>query len=165
MRLRVMADLADGGQSVYLLVRLEAEAASPTERRPVNLALAIDRSSSMRGPRLAQALRAAGEVVARLDERDRLTVIVFDGTARVAFGPATVTADRRAELQHALGSIEAGAGTNLAAAIRKGSDALRSGYVRGAISRLVVLTDGQPSVGVIDVERLCAMAEAEVQLG
>src|SRR5215471_14161318 len=41
-------------------------------RRPVNMVLVIDRSSSMRGPRLAQAVLAVRRVVERLDERDRL---------------------------------------------------------------------------------------------
>ena len=95
MRLRVMADVADGGVSVYLLIRLEADANAPAERSPVNLALVIDRSSSMRGPRLAQAVRAACEVVGKLDDRDRLAVIAFDGTARVAFGPDRVSEENR----------------------------------------------------------------------
>jgi Ca-activated chloride channel family protein len=165
MRLRVMADVADGGLSVYLLVRLEAEAEATSERRPVNLALVIDRSSSMRGPRLAQAVRAACEVVAKLDDRDRLTVIAFDGTARVVFGPDRVTDESRELLVRALGALDSGAGTNLAAAIRKGADAIKAGFVRGAISRLILLTDGQPSVGVTDAEKLASMAEAEYKHG
>jgi Ca-activated chloride channel family protein len=165
MRLRVMADVADGGMSVYLLIRLEADATQPAERSPVNLALAIDRSSSMRGPRLAQAVRAACEVVAKLDDRDRLAVIAFDGTARVAFGPDRVNPENRERLQRALAELDTGAGTNLAAAIRKGADALKAGYVRGAVSRLILLTDGQPSVGVTDADRICALAESECRAG
>lgn len=160
-----MADVADGGLSVYLLVRLEAEAVASTERNPVNLALVIDRSSSMRGPRLAQAVRAATEVVGKLDDRDRLTVIAFDGGARIVFGPDRVTDASRAQLIRALAELDTGAGTNLAAALRKGADALKAGYVRGAVSRLVVLTDGQPSVGVTDSEKLFALAENECKLG
>ena len=38
-------------------------------RRPVNLALVIDRSSSMRGPRLSQAVLAVRRLIERLDER------------------------------------------------------------------------------------------------
>jgi Ca-activated chloride channel family protein len=165
MRLRVMADVADGGRSVYLLVRLEAEATPPAERSPVNLALAIDRSSSMRGPRMAQAIRAACEVVAKLDDRDRLTVIAFDGSARIVFGPDRVGEEERARLRRALAELDTGAGTNLAAAIRKGADALKAGYVRGAVARLILLTDGQPSVGVTDAEKLAALAEAEYKSG
>jgi Ca-activated chloride channel family protein len=60
----------------------------------------------------------------------------------------------------AIEGIESGVGTNLAAGIRKGADALASGYVRGAVSRLILLTDGQPSVGMTNAERLCALVEA-----
>jgi Ca-activated chloride channel family protein len=165
MRLRVMADVADGGLSVYILVRLEAEAVAPADRSPVNLALVIDRSSSMRGPRFAQAVRAASEVVGKLDERDRLTVITFDGSARVVFGPDRVSEGDRERLTRALADLDTGAGTNLAAGIRKGADALKAGFLRGAITRLILLTDGQPSVGVTDAEKLCTLAATEHAAG
>src|SRR5690606_16606288 len=125
------------------------------ERPPVNLALAIDRSSSMRGPRLGQALAAAREVVARLDDRDRLTIVAFDGSARLVFGPDRVTAEARRDVDAALAALDSGAGTNLAAGLRRAADALRAGYVRDAVSRLILLTDGQPSIGITDPDRLC----------
>ena len=53
---------------VYALVRLRAEDGPNLRghvpaRRPVNLALALDRSSSMRGPRLSQAVLAVRRLV------------------------------------------------------------------------------------------------------
>ncbi len=165
MRVELLSSVVDSGATVYLLVRLVADAAPDKERNPVNLTVVIDRSSSMRGPRIAQAKRAASQLIDRLDHRDRLTVISFDAQARIVFGPAAVTEDARPKLIAALNSIETGVGTNLAAGIRKGADALASGYVRGAVSRLILLTDGQPSVGMTDGERLCALVEAEVERG
>ncbi|HTE54276.1 MAG TPA: VWA domain-containing protein [Kofleriaceae bacterium] len=165
MRMEVLAEVTDGGATVHLLARLEAEAAASGERPPVNLALAIDRSSSMRGPRLAQAVRAASQVVDRLDPRDRLTVIAFDAGVRVVFGPERVTPEAADKLLRALGELQTGVGTNLAAAIKSGAERIRAGYVRGALARLVLLTDGQPSVGVTDGEKLCALVEAEWETG
>ncbi len=165
LRLDVLAEVSDGGATVHLLARLTAEAEPSAERPPVNLALVIDRSSSMRGPRFAQAVRAATQVVDRLDARDRLTILAFDGSVRVVFGPERVTPEAAATLARALAELETGVGTNLAGAIKAGAERIRAGYVRGGLSRLVLLTDGQPSVGITDGEKLCSLVEAEWHTG
>ncbi len=165
MRVELLTDVADSGATVYVLVRLQSEAPSSGHRSPVNLALSIDRSSSMRGPRLAQAIRAASLVAERLEERDRLSVITFDASANVVFGPDVVSKSAKSVLLGSLADIKAGVGTNLAAGIKKGAEAIRSGFVRDAVSRLVLLTDGQPSVGLTDAERLGALVAVESQRG
>ncbi|ACY17609.1 vWA domain-containing protein [Haliangium ochraceum] len=165
MRVELLTDVEDAGASVFLLVRIEAQATESSARMPVNLALVIDRSSSMRGPRLASAIVAARQVVEQLDERDRLSVIAFDATARTIFGPMSVTDEARQTLEQALAGLRTGVGTNLAAGMKKGAEAVRSGFVRGALSRLVLLTDGQPSLGITDNDRLCALAQKEADRG
>lgn len=165
MRLDVATEVTDGGATVHLLARLAADDTPAGDRAPINLALVIDRSSSMRGPRMSQAIRAASQVVDRLEARDRLTVVVFDASARVVFGPDGLGPANREKLSRALGDLDTGVGTNIAAGIRLGADKIRSGYVRGALSRLILLTDGQPSVGVTDPERLSAIAAVEGQSG
>lgn len=165
MRLDVLTEVTDGGGTVHLLARLAADAAEVRQRAPINLALVMDRSSSMRGPRMAQAIRAAAQVVERLEARDRLTVVVFDAAARVVFGPDGMTDGNREKLARALADLETGVGTNIAGGIKLGADKIRSGYVRGALSRLILLTDGQPSVGITDPERLSAIAAVEGQSG
>jgi uncharacterized protein YegL len=165
MRVELLTDVNETGSAVYLLVRIEAQASPSAQRMPVNLALVIDRSSSMRGPRITHAVAAVRQVVQQLDARDRLSVIAFDASARSLFGPANLTPETRQQLDDALAGLRTGVGTNLAAGIKKGAEAVRSGFVRGAISRMVLLTDGQPSLGITDSGRLCALAEKEAAGG
>lgn len=165
MRVELLADVAQQGAVVYVLARLEAEAAAEMGRPPVNLAVVVDRSSSMRGPRLRQAVRAVTELVSRLGPTDRLTIFGFDSSTRTLFGPDHITPQSRDEAVAALAGLDSGAGTNLAAAVRRGVEALTSGFVRGAVSRLILLTDGQPSVGVTDASRLCRLVEKECERG
>jgi Ca-activated chloride channel family protein len=134
-------------------------------RRPVNMVLVIDRSSSMRGPRLAQAVLAVRRVVERLDERDRLGVVTFDGGVRVLLAPGPVNDDARRRLQLELERLDTGAGTNLAAGWRKGCELAAAGFVREAIARVILLTDGLPSVGIRAVDKLAAIAEIEAARG
>lgn len=165
MRVETLADVREDGSLIYLLASVTPTLAISAERNPVNLALVIDRSSSMRGPRIRQALAAARELASRLEARDRLTLIAFDNAARTVFGPDNVSERGKEEVLAALDSIETGVGTNVAAAIRAGADAITSGFVRGALSRLILLTDGQPSVGITDASRLCALVEKEYARG
>jgi Ca-activated chloride channel family protein len=165
LRLEVLAEVTDEGATVHLLARLMADTEAAQQRPPVNLALVIDRSSSMRGPRFAQAVRAASQVIDRLEARDRLTILAFDGTVSAVFGPERVTPAAARALHQSLGQLETGVGTNLGAAIKAGAERIRAGYVRSGLSRLVLLTDGQPSVGITDPERLCSLVEAEWESG
>jgi Ca-activated chloride channel family protein len=165
MKVELLTDVGDERATVYLLVCLEATSTSAAARPPVNLALVIDRSSSMRGPRITHAIEAATQVVHKLDSRDRLSVITFDASARTVFGPANLDDAAKQVLLNALSDIRTGVGTNLAAGIKKGSEAIRSGFVRGSIARLVLLTDGQPSVGITDSTRLAALGEKEASRG
>ena len=159
--MELLVDVADGGKTVHLLVRLVAHGEDAKFRPPLNLALVIDRSSSMRGPRMAHAIAAAKQVVGQLEETDRLSVITFDARARVVFGPAAMDNSARTSLLQALDRLDTGVGTNIAAGIKKGAEAIRSGYVRKSITRLILLTDGQPSVGTTSIERLGQLAATE----
>jgi Ca-activated chloride channel family protein len=164
VRLEVLTELV-GEDCVYALVKLEPDASPLAERSPVNLALVLDRSSSMRGPRLNQAVRAAAEVVHRLDERDRLTIVQFDSAADIVFGPGRMDEKGRKRAFQVLAQTQAGAGTNISAGIRRGADALRGTFLRGAITRMLLLTDGQPSVGITDANKLGRLVSTEADEG
>jgi Ca-activated chloride channel family protein len=178
MRLDLFCASLEDPRVVYALLRIAAEAPArlgdgpyreappaPPTRRPVNMVLVIDRSSSMRGPRLAQAVLAVRRVIERLDERDRLGVVTFDATVRVLLAPGPVNDEARRKLGAELDQLETGAGTNLGAGWKKGCELAAAGFVREALARVVLLTDGLPSVGVRSAEKLGAIAEVEAARG
>jgi len=160
--------VAEDAPNVYVLARVGVDRApdeATPDRPPVNLALAIDRSSSMRGPRIGQAIRAARELANRLDQRDRFSLVIFDASARIAFGPAPITDANRDELMSVFDQVETGLGTNLAAGWKKATEAVASGFVRGAVARVMLLTDGQASIGITDASRLAELAQQEAARG
>jgi Ca-activated chloride channel family protein len=165
VKLEVRSERVAQGNMVHLLLRLTAPEHEAEQRRAAHLALVIDRSSSMRGPRLKQAVHAARELIGRLGPKDRLSIVTFDAAPTVVCDPGPVTDERKLEMEEALDSIVTGVGTNLGAALRTGADLIRKSYVRECIARVLLLTDGQASVGVTDAERLGAMSEAIYKAG
>lgn len=125
------------------------ESAPPAEgqRPPLCLAIAIDASSSMRGPRFALALQATRNVVSSLGPQDRLAVITFDRSARVVFGPVALDAEGSAHARRALDRLATGVGTNLGAGWREAAEAVLRVMVPNSVRRVLVLTDGYPSRG------------------
>lgn len=114
---------------------------------------------------MEQAKRAAQELIAQLGNRDRLSIITFDSAPSLLCPPGPVNDERRADMLSAVDSLTTGVGTNIAAAIRSAAKQIQSSYVRDSIARVLLLTDGQASVGITDSDRLCALSEALFQKG
>ncbi len=109
-------------------------------RTPLNLCLAIDRSSSMRGDRLYQVKEAARHLVAELGPEDAFALVVFNDWAEVVI-PAAKGADLSA-LQQAISNIEARGGTEMAQGLSLGLQEIERPRIAG-LNRLILLTDGR----------------------
>ena len=71
-------------ERLILKVDLSAVGESPQKRRPLNLALVIDRSGSMaKDQKFTYAMEAAGLVVENLSNRDVISLITFNQSATV----------------------------------------------------------------------------------
>ncbi|MGI5860448.1 MAG: vWA domain-containing protein [Myxococcales bacterium] len=153
-------------ESAYLLfLELSAADEGASARQPVHLALAIDASSSMGGPRLARAVEAARAVVDRLDSEDTFCLLAFDRSVRVLFGPGKANGEGRAAIFKALAELKPGVGTNLHAAIEQAHQLMRRVFVRGTRPHVIVLTDGYPSVGAMDPQEFLKLTRAAASEG
>ena len=139
---------------VGVLVSLEG--ATPVRRPPINVALVLDRSGSMSGEPLAAARAAAERFAAFLSPADRLAVVTFDNEVDVVFGPAP--GGDSAALA-AIARVEAGGSTNLSGGWLQGRRLVEQGLVEGT-NRVVLLTDGQANVGLVQPSQLLGLAEA-----
>jgi Ca-activated chloride channel family protein len=147
MKLTAWAMERDSEQSreVHLLVTLEADADAP--RAPVAVNLLIDRSASMRGAPLVAAVEAAQALVAQAGPRDYIGLLAFDGLPEQLLPVRAMDPEAKIELAERLSAIETGSGTALHEAVDLGASALRRVLVPGARPKLLLLTDGEPSVG------------------
>ncbi len=136
---------AEHGREVLLLVTLEAAADAP--RAPVAINLALDRSASMRGVPLLAAVQAAQALVERASSRDYLGLLTFDAEPEQVLPMRAMDASARAQFLQVLARLESGEGTALHEAVECASEVVRRVLVPGARPQVLLLTDGEPSVG------------------
>lgn len=157
------------GHRVRALLRIEGDAPADDARAPLNLAFVLDRSGSMGGAKLEAVKRAARDLILRLHPDDRVSVVAFDDEVRTVARAGS--ADEQAGLLRALMALDTGGCTNLSGGWLQGRALVhehvhRGGGAKGAVNRVVLLTDGLANRGVTDpavLRRLCSEAlEARV---
>lgn len=149
---------AQGGV-LEVLVRVQAPDqpdASKTTPRAKRLALVVDRSGSMGGAPLAEAMRCVTHIANCLTPADQLAVVVYDEQVNVLLPLAPVTNPHAVHM--ALAQVDSGGCTDLFAGWEAGARQLQGG-LESAISRVILLSDGQANRGlceVSEIEKHCA---------
>ena len=152
--------------TVHAMLDLVAPAAQPAERTPLEVALVLDRSGSMAGPKLETAKESAAYLVRRMGGGDRLALITYDDEAELVSSLGGMEKD---ELLEMVEGITPGGGTNLSGGWLKGVEALlvspstdeepaAAPSAREPIRRVLLLTDGQANVGIMDADTLVCMS-------
>jgi Ca-activated chloride channel family protein len=145
------------GEDGYFMLLLAPGAAAQTEALRRDIVAVIDVSGSMSGEKMAQAKVALTQLIGSLRERDRFRLVAFSGgVRRYASGWSNATAANRSDATAWIRSLEAEGGTNIAGAL---TEAFAEPADAEALGVVVFLTDGQPSVGEGDPERIAERAE------
>jgi Ca-activated chloride channel homolog len=134
---------------VYAEVRAAAGKLARTPA-PLNLAIVIDRSGSMRGKKLENAVAAARVAVARLRDGDAVSVISYNTATETISPVTTVDAAARERVGAAIGSMTAQGNTCISCALELASELLRQRS--GMVNRILLLSDGEATAGVRTVE-------------
>jgi len=133
---------------------------------PVNLALAIDRSGSMKGSRLRNAISAATTALDRLDEGDVISVVTFDTKVQVIVPPTTIAPGARERIASAIRGIELGGDTCISCGIEEAMAQIeQSAQTSGRVNRMLVLSDGDANHGVRDVPGFRSIARRALDRG
>jgi hypothetical protein len=157
------AVIAGVAQKLPVLIRVQAPAAAPTEskaRKPYHLALVIDRSGSMSGAPLIEAIRCTRHIIEQLEPTDMASLVIFDDRVQTLVAAQPV-GDRQA-LHLALSRVHGGGSTNLYGGWKAGADGLLPAAGQAALTRVILLSDGNANVGEITdataMATLCAHA-------
>lgn len=157
--------LPPSGGHTHLRIALRSSATAATERPPMSVHVVFDVSSSMQGESIVHARRAAQALVERLEAGDHFSLVAFGGTASVRV-PEGVVGPRRQQILDTIGDLQLEGGTNISAGLDLGYAEAARGPQRPEWVKLVMLiSDGRPNTGDIDVQRLTARAARAFQSG
>jgi Ca-activated chloride channel homolog len=136
-----------GRQEVFVQVGFSSNVDPATFRRkPLDVALVIDHSGSMRGEPMEAVKEAARRLVERLDANDTFSLVIFDDAVTTLVEQQPVR-DRGA-LARKIDAIRADGGTCIECGLREGFRQLARRSVDPARARrLFLFTDAMPNVG------------------
>lgn len=129
-----------------LRVGVATKAKSAQERKPANLVFLVDVSGSMQSPdKLGLAKQSLGVLTANLIEGDTVSLVTYAGDTRVVLPPTGMK--DRAKILAALDDLTAGGSTGMASGLDLAYAQAMQGLRPGAVSRVIVLSDGDANVG------------------
>jgi Ca-activated chloride channel family protein len=130
------------------------------ERPPANLVFLIDVSGSMQTPEKLPLLKSAFRLLTdQLTERDRVSMVVYAGSSGVVLEPTS--GGQKRKIREAIDRLEAGGSTNGAEGIERAYQLAHETFIKNGINRVVLATDGDFNVGIVNFEALIDMAERQ----
>ncbi|HEX9340983.1 MAG TPA: VWA domain-containing protein [Thermoplasmata archaeon] len=151
------------GTFVYVAVDLTPSAAIVAARNR-GICLAIDSSGSMDGEKIEQAKAAALGLLKQLRPTDHISIISFSDKATVQLPMSPVGTSR--ELAAAVKAISVSGLTAMYAALEAAfTQARQSSLEAGTVKRVILLTDGNPTVGRTDSKEFVTLAQQMREAG
>ena len=144
---------ASGGV-LEVMVRVQApDQPGESQRKitPKRLALVVDRSGSMDGQPLTEALKCVLHIAERMTAADQMAVVVYDDKVDtlVTMAPMRSAAD----IGQAIAQVASGGCTDLFAGWEEGARQLEGG-MKESNSRVLLLSDGQANRGLQEVDAI-----------
>jgi Ca-activated chloride channel family protein len=122
---------------------------------PKRLSLVVDRSGSMSGQPLHEALKCVQHIAGCMTPQDRISVVVYDDNVNVLMPLGPVTSPDA--MKRLLATVDSGGSTNLFGGWEDGAKQLEKGQ-DSSISRVILLSDGQANHGLLEqdaIEKHC----------
>ena len=157
----VMRSLSNGEPVTMLHIGLKSPIeADPAQRAPLDLAVVVDVSGSMQGQKLAFVQQGLSLLIDSMRDTDRLSLVIYSDGAQV-LGALEPVASQRIALRRAVENLRAAGGTNIAAGLDLGYQQLLGTFdeeAAGRERRVILLSDGVPTVGTTDTSSILALS-------
>ncbi|MEO8138609.1 MAG: VIT domain-containing protein [Gemmatimonadota bacterium] len=151
---------APGGEDGYAMLLLAPPANEEGPVVPRDLSFVVDVSGSMSGQKLDQAKAALRQAIGTLRPEDRFRLVAFSsGVRNFRDGWAPVTPETLRDARTFIDALEADGGTNISGAL---DAVLGASVAEGRLPIILFLTDGVPSVGEQQPDRIAALAAGRI---
>lgn len=153
--------ILEEAQVIYLLLEIEPRN-QQTEKpqHPLNIALILDRSSSMRGARLDRVKVAAHQIIDQMNPSDRISIITFSDRANTVLASQSV--QDKSDIKALINSIVASGGTEIYQGLAAGYEEVSLHFNRNIVNHLILITDGR-TYG--DEEQALELADEAREIG
>ncbi len=147
-----------------LRVGVSTQPQAISERRAANLVFLVDVSGSMEGPdRLELAKRSLRILVNTLKDGDSVALVTYAGATRLVL-PATGI-EHRTRIMAAIDDLSASGSTAMSDGITLAYREAMKGLKNNAISRVIILSDGDANVGETDQNAILKTIAGKVKEG
>ena len=153
------------GGHLDVLVRVQAPDLPEnqiTNHTPKRLSVVVDRSGSMSGNPLNEALRCVMHIAKHLTPKDQMSLVVYDDEVDVLVPLKPMTSV--SEIEQAVEKVISGGMTNLFGGWEAGAQQLEGGTDK-SISRVLLLSDGQANEGETQIDQIEAYCKAWAEKG
>lgn len=152
---------ANQEQDVVVQIKIRPEdIPHETQRPPVNLSLVLDRSGSMSGEKIHQAIQSAQAAIERLSPDDAVSVIIYNDKVETLAEAQRASRNNVAHIRRALERVRPGGNTAIYAGLNQAAAELRRFADQGYINRMILLSDGLANEGPSHVNDFRALGRA-----
>lgn len=136
---------AAAASDIGLRVHITAKALPEENRPPLDVALVLDTSGSMKGDAIKAVIANAHTLVDKMRDGDVISVIAFHSKVDVLAAPTKVDSATKQRIHHAIDGIQAHGTTDLADGLAEAYREIATTNMPTAIRRVVLLSDGVPN--------------------
>jgi len=151
-------------QKHLIHIGIQGDKQQNSSRPAANLVFLLDVSGSMNSADKLGLLKNSLKMLSKqLTENDSVAIVVYAGAAGTVLEPTK--GDNNAAINEALTRLSAGGSTNGGAGIELAYRLAKQSFIKGGINRVILATDGDFNVGIVNQQALKNRIEQQRKSG